>query len=112
MKENFVIEYFDVVLFMKQRRKKRQKKTKTKKLNKTKKKDKEEERQKKREQRRKRKWKKGEAKKRLRENKGRQAKTNIECPFLGEKQGFWSIGSKERKETKQQKKNEEGLGPS
>ena len=30
MKENFVIEYFDVVLFMKQkqRRKKRQKKTK------------------------------------------------------------------------------------
>ena len=44
--------------------------------------------------------KKGGGQKRLRENKGRQAKTNIKCPFLGEKQGFWSIGSKERKGNK------------
>ena len=103
MKENFVIEYFDVVLIMKQkqRRKKRQKnKNKTKKLKKTKKKDKKEERKIKREKQRKRKWKKGGGQKRLRDKKGRQAKTNIKCPFLGEKQGFWSIGSKERKGNK------------
>ena len=103
MKENFVIEYFDVVLIMKQkqRRKKRQKnKNKSKKLKKTKKKDKKEERKIKREKPRKRKWKKGGGQKRLRDKKGRQAKTNIKCPFLGEKQGFWSIGSKERKGNK------------
>ena len=113
MKENFVIEYFDVVLFMKQKEERKGKKTKTKKLNKTKKKDKKEERQKKREKQRKRKWKKGGGQKRLRENKGRQAKTNIKCPFLGEKNRVLGLlEAKKGKETKQQKKNEEGLGPS
>ena len=116
MKENFVIEYFDVVLIMKQkqRRKKRQKKNKnkTKKLKKTKKKDKKEERKIKREKQRKRKWQKGAGQKRLRDKKGRQAKTNIKCPFLGENRVFGLLEAKKGKETKQQKKTEEGLGPS
>ena len=116
MKENFVIEYFDVVLIMKQkqRRKKRQKKNKnkTKKLKKTKKKDKKEERKIKKRETEKEKVKKGGGQKRLRDKKGRQAKTNIKCPFLGENRVFGLLEAKKGKETKQQKKTEEGLGPS
>ena len=57
--------------------------------------------------------KKGGGQKRLRDKKGRQAKTNIKCPFLGEKNRvFGLLEAKKGKETKQQKKNEEGLGPS
>ena len=35
--------------------------------------------------------KKGGGQKRLRDKKGRQAKTNIKCPFLGEKTGFFCL---------------------
>ena len=47
--------------------------------------------------------KKGGGQKRLRDKKGRQAKRNIKCPFLGEKQGFF-VYWKQRKERKQNNK--------
>ena len=57
--------------------------------------------------------KKGEAKKTLRRNKGRQSKINPKCPFL-EGNRFFAITSKERKGKKgtKQQTNKEGLVPS
>ena len=120
MKENFVIEYSDVVLFMKQkqRRKKRKERDKTRKQKKAKKKDrKEREKGQEEERDREREIEKGGAPKKLRRNKGRHSKINKKCPFLGGKQGFFCI-TKQRKERnnnkpkKTKKKNKEGLGPS
>ena len=65
MNENFVIEYFDVVLFMKQkqRRKKKEKEAKTRNKKKAKQKKKAGWKKRKRERQRKRKWKRGRPKK-------------------------------------------------
>ena len=116
MKETFVIEYFDVVLLMKQKQRrkkpeiKRQKqgsKRKQKRKTGRKKERKEEERD------RERTFEKGGSQKKLRKNKGRHSKINKKCPFLGGQQVFF-IRSKERKgktKTKQQT-NKEGLVPS
>ena len=102
MKENFVIEYSDVVLFMKQkqRRKKRKERDKTRKQKKAKRKDrKEREKAQEEERDREREIEKGGAPKKLRRNKGRHSKINKKCPFLGGKQGFFVLQSKERKGT-------------
>ena len=48
--------------------------------------------------------KKAGGQKRLRENKGRQAKTNIKCPFLGENRVFGLLEAKKGKERKQNNK--------
>ena len=84
--ENFVIEYFDVVLFMKQkqRRKKRKQRDKSKETKESKK-----ERQE-------------EAKNRLRRNKGRHSKINKKCPFLGEKKQAFLLNAKKGKEKTKQ----------
>ena len=112
MKENFVMEYSDVVLFMKQkqRRKKRKERDKTRKQKKAKKKDRKERKQGQEEERdREREIEKGGAPKKLRINKGRHSKVNKKCPFLGANQGFFVLQSKERKGTttnqKKQKNN-------
>ena len=91
MNKNFVIEYFDVVLFhetkakKKEKGKKRQKQeTKRKQKRKTRRK---EERKKKRETE-KEKVKKGEAKKGQGERKGNTEK-NKKCPFQGENRVFY-----------------------
>ena len=57
---------------------------------------------------------KGGGQKRLRRNKGRHSKINKKCPFLGGKQVFSVLKSKERKGNKKKQKtiNKEGLGPS
>ena len=102
MKENFVIEYFDVVLFMKQkqRRKKRQKNKNQEAKQKQKRKTRRKKDRKKKRETEKEKVKKGGGQKRLRENKGRQAKNKHKMPFSRGKQGFGAIGSKERKGNK------------
>ena len=102
MKENFVIEYSDVVLVMKQkqRRKKRKERDKTRKQKKTKKKDrKERKKDKKKRETEKEKLKKGEPQKKLRRNKGRHSKINKKCLFLGGENNFFVLQSKERKGT-------------
>ena len=100
MKENFVIEYFDVVLFMKQkqRRKKRKERDKTRKQKKAKKRNRKERKKGQEEERdRERKIQKGGCPKKLRRNKGRHSKINKKCPFLGENKVFCI--KKQRKET-------------
>ena len=109
MKENFVIEYFDVVLFMKQkqRRKKRKERDKNKEAKESKKERQEgkEKRTRRRERARERKIEKGGGPKKLRRNKGRHSKINKKCPSLGGKQGFFFVlQSKERKGTKTNQK--------
>ena len=109
MKENFVMEYSHVVLFMKQkqRRKKRKKETKQGKQKKAKKKDRKERKQGQEEERdREREIEKGGAPKKLRRNKGRHSKISKKCPFLGAKQGFiLYYKAKKGKEQQQTKKN-------
>ena len=112
MKENFVIEYFDVVLFMKQkqRRKKRKQRDKHKEAKESKKERQEGRKKGQEEERdRERKIQKGGGPKKLRRNKGRHSKINKKCPFLGENRGktrFFCIKKqrKERKKTKQKNK--------
>ena len=72
MNKNFVIEYFDVVPFMKQKQRRNQKKErdKNKKLKESKKERQEGRKKRKRERQRKKNWKKGEAKKGYGERKG------------------------------------------
>ena len=90
-RKQIAIEYFDVVLFVKQKqrrnnRKKRQKqgsKRKQKRKTRRKKERKEEERDRERE------IEKGGSKKRLRRNKGGDSKITKKCPFLGGKQVFF-----------------------
>ena len=105
MKENYVIEYPDVVLFMKQkqRRKTRKERDKNKEAEESKnerqegrKKGQEEERD------RERKIEKGGGQNKLRRNKGRHSKINKKCPFLGGKTRFFCI-TKQRKERKKNK---------
>ena len=89
------------------------KETKTRKQNKAKKKDRKERKKGQEEERdRERKIEKGGGQKKLRRNKGRHSKINKECPFLGGKQGFFVLQSKERKGTttnqKKQKINKFG----
>ena len=90
--ENFIIEYFDVVLFMKQkqRRKKRKERDKNKEAKESKKERQEGRKKEKKRETEKEQLKKGEAKKRLRRNKGRHSKINKKRPFLGGKnKGFF-----------------------
>ena len=94
-KQNFVIEYFDVVLFMKQRRNKK-KETETMNQKKAKKKYKKEERKEK-ERDRERASEKGGAQERLRRNKGRHSKINKNAPFRG-KTEFFNEKTKKGKE--------------
>ena len=91
---------FDVVPFMKQKQrgKKRKQREKSKEQKENKKKDKKEknkkrtrERERERERDRERGIKKGGGQKRLRRKKGRHSKINQKCPFLGGKEGFFSI---------------------
>ena len=99
-------------LFMKQkqRRKKRKERDKNKEAKESKK-ERQEGRKKGEEEEidRERKIEKGGGQKNLRRNKGRHSKINQKCPFLGGKQGFFVVQSKERKGTKtnqkKQKKN-------
>ena len=114
MKENFGIEEFDVVLFMrqKQRRKKRKERDKNKEAKESKRERQEgkEKRTRRRERQRKKHWKRGRPKK-VRRNKGRHSKINKKMPFSGGKQGFFFRITKQRKEqkqTKKQKNNKEG----
>ena len=115
MKKNFVIEYFDVVLFMKQSREEKKKETKTRNQKKAKKRHKKEERKKRKRERQRTKVKKGEAKKGSGETKGDTQKNNN--ALFREEQGF-SIKNKERKGKTQKKikntkkTNKEGLEPS
>ena len=119
MKENFVIEYSDVVLFMKQkqRRKKRKERDKNKEAKESKK-ERQERREKGQEEERdrEREIEKGGAPKKLRRNKGRHSKINKKCPFLGGKTRFFFVlQSKEWKGTttnpkKQKIINKEGSG--
>ena len=93
MKESFVIESFDVVLFMKQkqRRKKRKERDKNKEAKESnkerqegrKKERKEEERDRERE------IEKGGDQKKLRRNEGRQSQINKKCPFFCGKTVFF-----------------------
>ena len=122
MKENFVIEYSDVVLFMKQkqRRKKKERKRQNKEAKESKKERQERKEKGQEEERdREREIEKGGAPKKLRRNKGRRSKINKKCPFLGGKTRFlfFVLQSKERKGTTTNQKNKkiinkEGLGPS
>ena len=110
MKDNFVIEYFDVVVVMKQkqRRKKRKERDQNKEANESKKERQEgkEKRTRRRERDRERNIEKGGSPKKLRRNKGRHSKINKKCLFLGGKQGFFVLQSKERKGTKTNKKKQ------
>ena len=109
MKENSVMEYSHVVLFMKQkqRRKKRKKRDKTRKQKKAKKKDRKERKQGQEEERdREREIEKGGAPKKLRRNKGRHSKINNKCPFSRGKTRFiLYYKAKKGKEQQQTKKN-------
>ena len=115
------INLSDVVLFMKQkqRRKKRNERDKNKEPKESKK-ERQEGRKKGEEEEidRERTIEKGGGQKKLRRKKGRHSKINQKCPFLGGKQGFFVVQSKERKGTKTNQKknktiiNKEGLGPS
>ena len=119
MKENFVIEYSDVVLFMKQKqrrkekeRKRQNKEAKQKQRRKTGKKGKKD---KKKRETEKEKLKKGEPQK-TKEKQRETLKNKQKFPFLGGNK-FFILQSKERKGTttnqkKQKIVNEEGLGPS
>ena len=115
MKENYVIEYPDVVLFMKQkqRRKTRKERDKDKEAEESKnerqegrKKGQEEERD------RERKIEKGGGQNKLRRNKGRHSKINKKCPFLGGKRVFCITKQRKERKKNKQKKSKEGLGPS
>ena len=122
MKENFVIEYFDVVLFMKQkqRRKKRKERDKNKEAKyKAKKKDRKEERQKRRkdrererERQRKRNLKNEGGQKKLREKQRETLKNKQIMPFSrGKNKVFLVLQSKERKgTTRNQKKQKKKIG--
>ena len=107
-RKTLYINLSDVVLFMKQkqRRKKRKERDKNKEAKESKnerqegRKNGEEE-----EIDRERKIEKGGGQKKLRRNKGRHSKINPKCPFLGWKQGFFAVQSKERKGTKTNQKN-------
>ena len=101
MKKSFVIEYSDVVLFMKQkqRRKKRKERDKTRKQKKANKKDRKERKGQEEERDREREIEKGGAPKKLRRNKGRHSKINKKSPFLGWKTRFFELQSKEKKGT-------------
>ena len=83
MNKSSVIEYFDVVLFVKQKQKetKRKKETKTRNQKKAKKKDKKEGRKKRKKKDRERACEKGGGQKRLRRNKGRHSKVHKKWPF-------------------------------
>ena len=85
MKENFAIDSFDVVPFMKQKQRTQKKKKEREKNKEPKesKKGRQEGRKKENNKREKvkEKLKKGEAKKRLRRNKGGHSKINKKCPF-------------------------------
>ena len=89
-KENFVVEYFDVVLFMKQkqRRKKRKERDKNKEAKESKK-ERQEGREKGQEEERDRERtiQKGRPKK-AKEKQRETLKNKQKCPFLGGKQGF------------------------
>ena len=107
MKENFEIEYFDVVLFMKQkqRRKKRKERDKNKEAKESKKERQEGRKKRQEEERdRERKNEKGGGQRKLRRNKGRHSKINKKCPFLGGKQGFSVLRSKEKEQKQKPKK--------
>ena len=106
-KENFVIEYFDVVHFMrqKQRRKKRKERDKNKEAKESKKERQERKKGQEEERDRERKIEKGGGQKKLRRNKGRHSKINKKCPFLGGKQVFLYYKAKKGKEQQQTKKN-------
>ena len=120
MKENFVIEYFDVVLFLKQKqrrkkRKERDKKQGSKRKQKRKtgrkeKKGQEEERD------RERKIEQGGGQKKAKEKQRQTVKNNQKMPFSRGKTRFCVLQSKERNKNKQKKNkkiiNKEGLGPS
>ena len=106
-KKEIAIENVHVVLFMKekQRRKKNEKETKTRNKKKAKKKDKKEERKtRERERQRKRNRKRGRPKKVKGERK-RNIENKQKCPFLGGKTGFLSI-KKQRKQSKEKNKNQ------
>ena len=117
MNKNFVIEYFDVVLFHETKAKKKEKgkrrqkqETKRKQERKTRRKEERKEKDRDRE----RESEKGGGQKRLGRKKGKHLKINKKCPFSGGKQGF-SMKNKERnqqKNKKTKKTNKEGLGPS
>ena len=124
MKRSFAIEYFDVVLFMKQKskeerktKKETRKGTKRKQKRKTIRKEerKEQERERERERDRERDSEKGGGKTRLRRNNGRHSELNKNLPFFRGKQVF-SMKSKQRNKKKQKQKSKktkkESLGPS
>ena len=54
---------------------------------------------------------KGGGQKKLRRNNGRHSQINKKCPFLGEKQGFFALTSKERTKKTKNKQiiNKEGF---
>ena len=115
--ENFAIEYFNVVPFMKQkqRRKKRKERAKRRSRKKANKRDKKEERKKKRERDREREREKEGGQKRLREKERETLKIDKKCHFLGENKVLFVLKSKERKgnnKKNKKKQNKEGLGPS
>ena len=58
---------------------------------------------------RERKIEKGGGQNELRRNKGRHSKINKTCPFLGGKQGFFVLQSKERKGKKANKKKQQNI---
>ena len=103
MKENFVIAYFDVVLLMKQkqRRKKRKDREKNKEAKESKKERQEgkEKRTRRRERQRKKNWKRGRPKK-TKEKQRETLKNKQKMPFSRGKTRFFVLQSKERKGTK------------
>ena len=112
MNKNFVIEYFDVVLSMKQKQRRNQQKErdKSKKTKESKKEEKEGRKKRKKERQRKKKWKRGRPKKAM-EKERETVKNKQKMPFLGGKTVFF-YENKERKGSKKKKTNKEGLGPS
>ena len=109
MKENFGIEYFDVVLLMKQKQRilKRKERDKNKEAKESKKERHEgKEKGQEGERDRERKIEKGGGQKKLRRNKGRHSIINKKCPFLGGKQGFLYYKAKKRKGPKTNQKKQ------
>ena len=107
MKENFVIEYSDVVLFMKQkqRRKEKERKRQNKEAKESKKERQERKEKGQEEERdREREIEKGGAPKKLRRNKGRHSKINKNALFLGGNKVFLYYKAKKGKEQQQTKK--------
>ena len=116
MKRNFVIEYFDVVLFMNKSKEERKgkKETKTRKQKKAKRKDGKEERNEE-ERDRERAIEKGGGPKKAKEKQRETIKNKQKMPFSRGKTVFWIEAKKgKEKKTKQENTNKkmEGLGPS